>query len=150
LLYMACIHRWISADWQPSAPRNWITASCSCLHGCGIWYSIFSRLPHITPLHSCINACNATDALSYTSNGIMGLHNTILMTGMLQVGFYWTTLIQFMSYSFLFLSLSFLLLLLFFLLRKWFSTSKMNLLQKCTHYTETSKWPNSELIISIL
>jgi hypothetical protein len=35
---------------------------------------IFSRLPHVTLLNSHSKARNATDALSYTSNGIMGLH----------------------------------------------------------------------------
>lgn len=56
--------------WQLCAPWNWITACWSCLAGCGMWYSIYSRLLHIIPLNSCTNAHNATDALSsYTSNG---------------------------------------------------------------------------------
>jgi hypothetical protein len=37
-------------------------------------------------------AIQVTDALSYTSNGFTGLHDTVLMTGMLQAGFYQTTL----------------------------------------------------------
>jgi hypothetical protein len=56
LPYTACIRRWVSVGWQPSAPKNW-----SCFDGCGMWYAVFSSLPHITPLNSRANARKATN-----------------------------------------------------------------------------------------
>jgi hypothetical protein len=61
LPYTGCIRRWISDGWQPSASKNWITSRWSCLNGRGMWYALFSRLSHVTPLNSSTNACNATN-----------------------------------------------------------------------------------------
>jgi hypothetical protein len=49
---------------------------------------VFSILPYITPLKSHMPIMQLTNALSYTSNGIMKLHDTVLATGKLGVDFY--------------------------------------------------------------
>jgi hypothetical protein len=49
LPYTACILWWIFAGWQPSAPKNWITARWSCLDGCGIWYIVLEPPDYTSP-----------------------------------------------------------------------------------------------------
>lgn len=93
-LYMACFCWWIStALYTQKLNHNMLISFGSC----AVWYAIFSRLPHITPWNSHTNVCNVTDTLSYTSNGIMRLHDIPLVTGMLWAGLYWTSFITSVS-----------------------------------------------------
>lgn len=61
LLYVACTCRRISTSWQPTVPKNWISACWSCLERFEISYGIFTRLWHITLLSIHTNVYYATN-----------------------------------------------------------------------------------------
>jgi hypothetical protein len=63
---------------------------------CGVPSCVFDELGCATGEKRLQNTAlmQLTDAVSYTSNGIMGLHDTVLATGKHQASVYWTTLVS--------------------------------------------------------
>jgi hypothetical protein len=98
---------------RPPMNLHWLTALCGpkseSQHADLAWTDVECYTPYFLNCRTSLRWPTAltlimqlTDALSCTSSGIMGLYNTILETGTLWTGIYWTTLmIMIWLFSFL-------------------------------------------------